>query len=207
MYCTKLFEGLDKRLGEKKSLEEIGKELCDTVDDPRGKAIRLIKAHRGDEYLKDNANWLGYNIPHNKEGINEPKNFGSNESNEIALLIHTGEMNLPDDKGIQLYKDFTFKGQFNSIKIEPHIQKGYHYLNLINLGSGEEDTGYKEFLRQAINDNDLDYAIEKLYWIPSFINCNWETSITNRLKENPHWSWEQEKASWDRESQVEEMIK
>jgi hypothetical protein len=41
-HCTKLFESLDKRLEERKTLEQIGNELCDTVDDPRGKAIRLI---------------------------------------------------------------------------------------------------------------------------------------------------------------------
>ena len=60
--CSKMYEALDKRLEEKKTLDEIGSELCDSVIDPRGKAIRLIKARPGGEqYLKDNADWLGYN--------------------------------------------------------------------------------------------------------------------------------------------------
>lgn len=62
MYCTKLFLSLEKRLEEKKSLNEIGQELCDTVDDPRGKAIRLIKINKGEKYLIDNADWLGYQV-------------------------------------------------------------------------------------------------------------------------------------------------
>lgn len=76
MYCSKLFNGLDRRLAERKSLDVIGKELCDTVDDPRGKAIRLVKAHKGEEYLIENAEWLEYNIPRNHTGKNKPKNFG-----------------------------------------------------------------------------------------------------------------------------------
>lgn len=58
--CSKMYEALDKRLEEKKSLDEIGSELCDAVIDPRGKAIRLIKAYKGEKYLKENE-WLGYN--------------------------------------------------------------------------------------------------------------------------------------------------
>ncbi len=73
--CGKLFESLDKRLEEKKTLDEIGRELCDTVDDPRGKAIRLIKVHKGEEYLIENSDWLGYNVGHirNVDGENRPK--------------------------------------------------------------------------------------------------------------------------------------
>ena len=60
--CSTMLAAIDKRLAEKKSLEEIGCELCDAVDDPRGKALRIIKSHRGVKFLKDNADWLGYQV-------------------------------------------------------------------------------------------------------------------------------------------------
>lgn len=66
--CSKMYEALDKRLEEKKSLDEIGSELCDAVIDPRGKAIRLIKNHKGEKYLKENAEWLGYEETNNPKG-------------------------------------------------------------------------------------------------------------------------------------------
>lgn len=63
-YCNKLFESLDKRLDAKKTLDAIGKELCSDVKEPREKAIRLIKAHKGDEWLIENAQWLKYDYTH-----------------------------------------------------------------------------------------------------------------------------------------------
>ncbi len=66
--CDSTLKAVNKRLEQKKSLNEIGAELCDAVDDPRGKAIRLIKAHKGEEYLIENADWLGYNVSHNLTG-------------------------------------------------------------------------------------------------------------------------------------------
>jgi len=64
VYCEKLFEGLDKRLEQQKTLDVIGIELCSTVKDPRDKAMRLIEAHKGKEYLIENAKWLGYDTGH-----------------------------------------------------------------------------------------------------------------------------------------------
>jgi hypothetical protein len=62
--CSKTLDAVRKRLEERKSLEEIGKELCDAVDDPRGKALRMVKQIMGkdnaEKYLIDNAEWLGY---------------------------------------------------------------------------------------------------------------------------------------------------
>lgn len=57
-----MLEAIDKRLEEKKSLEEIGCELCDAVKDPKGKALRIIKNYKGKKYLVDNAEWLGYDV-------------------------------------------------------------------------------------------------------------------------------------------------
>ena len=77
--CNRLFEGLDKRLDEKKNLETIAQELCPDVMDSRGKVMRLIKAHRGDEYLIDNASWLEYDIYHirNPTGKSGKKGYKS----------------------------------------------------------------------------------------------------------------------------------
>lgn len=61
--CEKMFLLLDKLLEQRKSLDEIGEYICDGVEHPRLKAIRLIKTRKGEQYLKDNAEWLGYSLP------------------------------------------------------------------------------------------------------------------------------------------------
>lgn len=79
--CSAMLASIDKRLAEKKTLEEIGCELCDAVDDPRGKAIRIIKAHRGEKYLIDNAEWLGYQVK-------VPKKFATITESNIEETIY-----------------------------------------------------------------------------------------------------------------------
>ena len=96
--CSKMYEALDKRLEEKKNLDEIGSELCDAVIDPRGKAIRLIKAHKGEQYLKDNAVWLGYETTNNPGG-----RYGSDEKNH------------------QVYKEVLNDARSNGIQVSSHV--------------------------------------------------------------------------------------
>ena len=62
MYCEKLFEGLDKRLTDKKSIDDIAAELCPGISKGREKVVKIIKTHKGGQYLLDNHEWLGYNI-------------------------------------------------------------------------------------------------------------------------------------------------
>jgi len=64
MYCSKIFESLDKRLLEKKDIDTIASELCPDVSKGRSKVIRLIKMEKGGQYLKDNAEWLHYSPGH-----------------------------------------------------------------------------------------------------------------------------------------------
>lgn len=98
--CSAMLAAIDKRLAEKKTLEEIGCELCDAVDDPRGKAIRIIKAHRGERYLRDNAEWLGYQIqekgtkkfePITDSNIQEPKQINQNDSFDQDEIVYESE--------------------------------------------------------------------------------------------------------------------
>lgn len=78
--CSTMLAAIDKRLAQKKTLEEIGCELCDAVEDPKGKAVRIIKAHRGEKFLRDNADWLGYDVNKASSG----KNGGKNCQKEFA---------------------------------------------------------------------------------------------------------------------------
>lgn len=61
IYCEKLFDVLDRRLADKKSIDTIAEELCPGISKGRDKVIRIIKIHRGGQYLLDNYEWLGYN--------------------------------------------------------------------------------------------------------------------------------------------------
>ena len=61
MYCEKLYEGLDRRLAEKKDINTIADELCPGLFRPRHKIIKAIKMTRGADFLIDNYDWLGYN--------------------------------------------------------------------------------------------------------------------------------------------------
>jgi hypothetical protein len=62
-YCDTLAEPLIRRVEvEKKTLDQIAKELCgNTVKRPRQKAIRIIRELLGEEYLIKHAESLGYN--------------------------------------------------------------------------------------------------------------------------------------------------
>jgi hypothetical protein len=63
-YCNTLAEPLIKKVEiEKKSLDEIAKELCgDTVKRPRQNVIRIIKELLGVDYLVKHAETLGYDV-------------------------------------------------------------------------------------------------------------------------------------------------
>ncbi len=76
MYCEKLYESLDKRLNERKTIDEIAKELCPGISKGRDKIIRVIKSHRGGRFLLNNFEWLGYhkeNIRNHNTGAAVPK--------------------------------------------------------------------------------------------------------------------------------------
>ena len=72
MYCEKLYEGLDRRLDEKKDIDTIAEELCNGISKKRDKIIKIIKSHKGGDYLLENADWLGYN----KDKIRNMKGIG-----------------------------------------------------------------------------------------------------------------------------------
>ncbi len=94
MYCEKLFEGLEKRLNEKKSIDQIAKELCPTLADPRAKVIDLIKIYKGGKYLFENYDWLGYHKDQvrNRKGRYESSNQEKRLQNvSLKIRIPTAE--------------------------------------------------------------------------------------------------------------------
>jgi hypothetical protein len=92
--CEKFKSSVRERLKEHKSLYVIGMELCDGVDDPRGKALRVVKDILKEDkidvekYLIDNADWLEYQAQHKD----------ISKGNNILLPFATsilGEQNIP----------------------------------------------------------------------------------------------------------------
>ena len=79
-------------------VDEIGSELCDAVIDPRGKAIRLIKAYKGEKYLKENE-WLGYNT----------------HMSELGTLRATAEKNSSE------YKDLIDDARSNGMRVDAPV--------------------------------------------------------------------------------------
>ncbi len=53
---------MDKRLEDKKSIDDIAKDLCPGISKGRDKVIKIIKMHKGGQYLLTNHDWLGYHI-------------------------------------------------------------------------------------------------------------------------------------------------
>ena len=101
--CSKTLDAVRKRLEERKSLDEIGQELCDAVDDPRGKAIRMVKQAMGkddaEKYLTENAEWLGYKVNYirNPEGS---KIMSKITGKQIPILESKDAVVLPKDVDI-----------------------------------------------------------------------------------------------------------
>lgn len=81
IYCEKLFSGLDRRLEEKKSIDEIAAELCPGISKSRDKVIKIIKMHRGGQYLIDNYEWLGYH----KYNIRNPTGRSNNTQSKMLF--------------------------------------------------------------------------------------------------------------------------
>ena len=71
-YCEKLYEGLDRRLEERKDIDTIADELCPGISKKRDKIIKVIKSHRGGDYLLENHEWLGYR----KDKVRNMKGIG-----------------------------------------------------------------------------------------------------------------------------------
>ncbi len=62
-YCSTIAKPLLKKIKEKKTLDEIGEELCGkSIKNPKQKAIRLIKELLGEEILIQHAITLKYDI-------------------------------------------------------------------------------------------------------------------------------------------------
>ncbi len=128
--CDKLFEGLEKRLQERKSLDEIGKELCSRVKDPRGKVIRLIKLYKeGDAegYLRRNADWLGYDTDKatvgEKGGLHSQENFAQKNSSK----------ELQEDNGGRIESNTVPEGaeeEYEDDGIERPVEHGVPPINL-----------------------------------------------------------------------------
>lgn len=59
--CESFYEALDRRLEKRMTIDQIGEELCKGMKDSRRKVIRQIKEHKGEDWLSENAGWLGYN--------------------------------------------------------------------------------------------------------------------------------------------------
>jgi hypothetical protein len=101
-YCPKLFEKVKKSIDEKKSIEEIGKDVCGKVKFPERKIRRIIRISFGKKnreeaqrYLEEHAEILKYKKPNNPSGINKPtvevKNFTSKKEETSEGLVETPE--------------------------------------------------------------------------------------------------------------------
>jgi hypothetical protein len=60
--CEPFYEGLNRRLTQKMTIDQISQEMCRGVQDPRRKIIRIIKEYKGENYLFENSDWLEYQI-------------------------------------------------------------------------------------------------------------------------------------------------
>ena len=86
-YCKKLYDGLDKRLDEHKTIDQIAEEMCPEVSKKRDKILKLIKSEKGTDWLFENHEWLGYRVDciHNPTG-GKIKNPNSTQRLSVASL-------------------------------------------------------------------------------------------------------------------------
>jgi hypothetical protein len=88
-YCSTLGKPLLEHIEAKKSLDEIGREICgNSVKNPRRKAIRLIRILLGEKTLVDFADSLKYEISKARKGnpFLRRKNSAENESDAMGML-------------------------------------------------------------------------------------------------------------------------
>ncbi len=200
IYCSKLFESLDRRLEERKTLDEIGRELCDTVDDPRGKTIRLIKAHKGEQWLYDNADWLGYNTRkiNNPEGAGCPKNFC-----QITTILNDNRGLTTKEQGIKIEGRLAEAYVFHVCIIEPYIDEGYHFVTVFSHIPNEnvdEDRMIMNYTKRAFCDDMINEVVDTLFYPDEWVERA-KKFILGELNEfpatpkyqkstSPDWEWE-----------------
>lgn len=61
-HCDSFYRSLDRKLEQKMTIDEIAMDLCSKTKDPRRNMILDIKEHKGEDWLIENADWLGYQI-------------------------------------------------------------------------------------------------------------------------------------------------
>lgn len=96
--------GLDKRLKEKKSIDAIAAELCPGISKGRDKVVKIIKMHKGGQYLLDNYEWLGYN----KNRIRNPtgkRSYAAKPKKSEMLFKPTLSTRKPSDEEYKKWLD------------------------------------------------------------------------------------------------------
>lgn len=58
--CKAMKDAINKRLDARQSIDQISKELCGDLKYSRTKVINIARKERGEQFLIDNADWLGY---------------------------------------------------------------------------------------------------------------------------------------------------
>lgn len=61
-HCESFYRALDKKLDQKMTINDIAKDLCSHTKDPRRNLILDIKEYKGEDWLIENAGWLGYQV-------------------------------------------------------------------------------------------------------------------------------------------------
>lgn len=122
--CEAFKKAVKKRIEEGKTLEEIGIELCGGIEEPRRKAIRIVKMIYGEDYLIRNAGKLGYFLSQARGGettaYKEQQFFAAENLSEVkgTVFDHEGNEVQVDEKGMYHHKN-------NTISPYPPILEDY----------------------------------------------------------------------------------
>ncbi len=114
-YCSTIAKPLLKKIKEKKTLDEIGAELCGkSIKNPKQKAIRLIKELLGEEILIQHATTLKYDIekaelsrkrkaaPQRKINAPEPIDYPDSTEEKVSHTNISGADSEPESRAGEL---------------------------------------------------------------------------------------------------------
>lgn len=218
-YCGPLFEGLERRLAKKMTLDEIAKEVCNDVDDPRGKVIRLIKVHKSKDWLCENADWLGYDVSHirNPVGpigkkmdiISDSELIATgHQLGQLAIILKNNHVSTNEQQGTMIYGHLDEDVIKHICHIDPYKEEGFHFVTVHTFipsddddGDDDDENGFRmkiSCITAAFEDDYIDEAVDFCFYPISYIEkvrkvLNGELTefpVPPRFKKSIHPDWE-----------------
>jgi hypothetical protein len=143
-HCESFYRALDKKLDQKMTIDDIAKDLCSHTRDPRRNLILDIKEYKGEDWLIENAGWLGYQVQKKRDVIKiDTTEVATDCSNDLVR----NKANVCDKQ--KIVDEMCTCGHLQSQHDDTPLQKGHGVCKYYD-GDYDEESG--EYINKGTCD-------------------------------------------------------